>query len=53
MFNFKRIIFEKGILDIDVGKKIYNKFRDNKDVEIINILLNRIKEYILGENLYE
>lgn len=33
--------------------KIYNKFRDNKDVEIINISSNRIKEHIPGENLYE
>ena len=53
MFNPKRIIFEKGTLDTDVGKKIYNKFRDNKDVEIINISSNRIKEHIPGENLYE
>ncbi len=36
-----------------MGKKIYNKFRDNKDVEIINISSNRIKEHIPGENLYE
>lgn len=53
MFNPKRIIFEKGTLDTDVGKNIYNKFRDNKDVEIINISSNRIKEHIPGENLYE
>ncbi len=36
-----------------MGKNIYNKFRDNKDVEIINISSNRIKEHIPGENLYE
>ena len=53
MFNPKRIIFEKGTLDTDMGKKIYNKFRDNKDVEIINISSNRIKEHVPGEKLYE
>ncbi len=53
MFNPKRIIFEKGTLDTDVGKNIYDKFKDNKDVEIIKISSNRIKEHIPGENLYE
>ena len=27
MFNPKRVIFEKGTLDTDIGKNIYNKIK--------------------------
>ena len=53
MFNPKRIIFEKGSLDTEIGKNIYEKFKDNKDVELIKLSSNQVKGHIPGENLYE
>lgn len=53
MFNPKRVIFEKGTLDTDIGKNIYNKIKNNPDVEIINASSNKIKSHIPGDNLYE
>ena len=53
MFIPKRIIFEKGSLDTEVGKNIYNKIKDNENVEIINASSNRIKTHIPGDNLFE
>lgn len=37
MFIPKRILFEKGTLDYEVGKNVYNTFKDNKNVEIIKL----------------
>lgn len=53
MFKPKRVIFEKGSLDTEVGQNIYNMIKDNPKVEIINTSSNRIKIHIPGENLYE
>lgn len=53
MFRPKRIIFEKGTLDTELGKHIYNEFRENDNVEIIKLNSNRVKGSIPGENLYE
>lgn len=53
MFNPKRVIFEKGSLDTEVGKNIYNMIKDNPSIEIINATSNKIKIHIPGENLYE
>ena len=53
MFIPKRVIFEKGSLDTEVGKNIYNKIKDNENVEIINASSNRIKTHIPGDNLFE
>lgn len=53
MFNPKRVIFEKGTLDTDIGKNIYNKVKNNPDIEIINASSNKIKSHIPGDNLYE
>lgn len=53
MFNPKRVIFEKGTLDTDIGKNIYNKIKNNPDIEIINASSNKIKSHIPGDNLYE
>lgn len=53
MFIPKRIIFEKGTLDTDLGKSIYDRFKDNKDVEIIKISSNQVKGHIPGENLHD
>lgn len=52
MFIPKRIIFEKGSLDYEIGRYVLNFFKGNSDVQIINITSNRIKENIPGEDLY-
>ncbi len=52
MFIPKRILFEKGSLDYEIGKNIYNTFKDNKNIEIIKLTSNKIKERIPGENLH-
>lgn len=52
MFIPKRIIFEKGSLDYEIGKNIYNRFKNNEDVEIIKLQANRIKQNIPGDDLY-
>ncbi|MBE6072744.1 MAG: spore photoproduct lyase [Clostridium butyricum] len=53
MFKPKRVIFEKGSLDTEVGKNIYDMIKDNPNIEIINTSSNKIKIHIPGENLYE
>lgn len=53
MFIPKRVIFEKGSLDTEIGQNIYNKVKDNPKIEIINASSNRIKSSIPGDNLYE
>ena len=53
MFIPKRVIFEKGSLDTEVGKNIYNKIKDIENIEIINASSNKIKTHIPGDNLYE
>lgn len=52
MFKPKRIIFEKGSLDYDMAKRIFEEFKDKPNVEIINLNSNRLKENIPGENLF-
>ena len=52
MFIPKRIIFEKGALDYEIGKEILNKFKDRENIEIINLNSSRYKEYIPGEDLF-
>ncbi|AEB77428.1 spore photoproduct lyase [Clostridium botulinum] len=53
MFIPNRILFQNNALKYDVGKNIYNKFKDNKNVEIINISSNNIKKYIPGTDIRE
>lgn len=53
MFIPKRIIFEKGALDYDIGRNIYNTFKNNKNIEIINLTSNKVKQHIPGENLFD
>lgn len=53
MFKPKRVIFEKGSLDTDVGKHVFNIIKDNPNIEIIQVSSNKIKGHIPGENLYE
>ena len=51
MFVPKRIIFEKNILDYEIGENIFNQFKDNKNIEIIKLNTNKIKGQIPGEDL--
>lgn len=53
MFIPKRVIFEKGSLDTEIGQNIFNKVKDIPNIEIINASSNRIKSNIPGDNLYE
>ncbi|MGL5243712.1 MAG: spore photoproduct lyase [Sarcina sp.] len=53
MFIPRRIIFEKTSLNYEIGKKIYTNFKDNPNIEIINLSSNKIKEHIPNENLYK
>ena len=52
MFIPKRIIFEKNTLNYEIGQNIYNLFKDNTNIQIIQLSNNRIKENIPGDNLY-
>lgn len=52
MFIPKRILFEKNALNYETGKNIYNFFKGDKSIEIIELRNNKIKENIPGENLY-
>lgn len=53
MFIPKRVIFEKDSLETEVGKNIYNKIKNNPNIEIINASSNKIKSHISGDNLFE
>ncbi len=54
MFKPKRVIFEKGTLDTETGKSIYNKVREDKDAEIItSAAANKVKSSIPGKDLFE
>lgn len=53
MFIPKRILFEKNALDYETGNNIYNFFKDNKNIEIINLKGNKIKENIPGNEIYD
>ncbi|AVP55087.1 spore photoproduct lyase [Clostridium tetani] len=53
MFIPRRIIFEKGSLDYEIGKNIYNTFKDHSDIEIIKLNSNKVKQQIPGDNLYD
>lgn len=52
MFIPKRILFEKNTLNYEIGKNIYNFFKQDKDVEIIQLQSHKIKENIPGEDIY-
>lgn len=53
MFTPKRILFEKDALSYEMGKHIFQSFKDNKNVEIIHLYNNKIKENIPGDQLSE
>lgn len=51
MFIPNRILFEKKALNYPIGRHIYQSFITNKDVDIIELRGNKIKENIPGETL--
>ena len=53
MFKPKRVLFEKGTLETEVGQNIFNMIKDNSNIEIIKLTSNKIKGHIPGENLFE
>lgn len=46
MFKPKQVIFEKGTLNYELGKKLYNEFSQKKEVTVIEAPLNKVKSYI-------
>ena len=53
MFKPKRVIFENGSLDTEVGQHIYDMVKENPNIQLINASSNRIKSNIPGDNIYE
>ena len=51
MFKPKRVLFEKGTLDTEVGQNIYNMIKDDKNIEVIKLTSNKIKGIYL-EKIY-
>lgn len=49
MFLPSQIIFEKGTLEYEMGKKIYQQFVLKEQVEIIECATNKVKSYITQE----
>lgn len=51
MFKPKQVIFEKGTKDYEIGRKLYEEFIKNPQVEVYDeVALNKIKSYIPGES---
>ncbi|MGL5507507.1 MAG: spore photoproduct lyase family protein, partial [Paraclostridium sp.] len=53
MFKPNRVIFEKGTLETEIGKNIYEQIKNESDVEVIHSASNRVKSNIPGKNLHE
>lgn len=53
MFIPKQILFEKEALNYEIGRSIYQHFIRQKEIDIIELGRNKIKENIPGSNLYE
>lgn len=53
MYTPKIILFEKDATKYEMGKRIYHHFIKEKDIEIIELRGNRIKENIPGDTLYD
>lgn len=52
MFKPKRIIFEKDSLEYTTAREILDYFKEQKNIEIINLTNNRLKQHIQGDDLY-
>ncbi|MDF2614982.1 MAG: putative spore photoproduct lyase [Clostridia bacterium] len=53
MFVPNTVIFEKGSLDYALGSQIYDRFKKESNVKIIEASSNRVGPLIPGENMYE
>lgn len=53
MFIPRRVIFEKGSLDYELGRELYSKFENDNSVEIIEASSNRVGSLIPGENIFD
>lgn len=53
MFIPKRIIFESNSLNYEIGNNIYEYFKNNNKVEIIEAKNNRFKNYIPNQGRSE
>lgn len=53
MFTPKRILFEKNALDYPIGNHIYQSFITNKEIDIIELRGNKIKENIPSDTLQQ
>ncbi|MDO5520221.1 MAG: spore photoproduct lyase [bacterium] len=53
MFVPKRIIFEKGTLDYEIGKRVYDTFHEKEGIEIIEAAANKVKSIITTDSLSE
>lgn len=51
MFIPRRILFEKDSLEYEIGQDIYNKFKDNENIEVINLTSNKLNQHIPGNDL--
>ena len=51
MFVPRRIIFEKDSLEYDMAQEILTKFKENDNIEIINLTTNKFKQHIPGDDL--
>lgn len=52
MFIPNRILFEKDTLNYEMGKAIWNTFKEHKDIEIIQLTSNKVKQHIPGDDLF-
>ncbi len=51
MFKPKQVIFEKGVKEYEIGRKLYEEFSGMEDVTIHDeAASNRVKSYIKGES---
>lgn len=53
MFVPRRVIFEKGSLDYELGKELFHRFKGEKGLEVIQLSSNKVGSAIEGENIYE
>ncbi|MBU5674918.1 spore photoproduct lyase [Alkaliphilus sp. MSJ-5] len=53
MFIPNRVLLEKESLDYPLGKELYDRFRNDSEVEIIKLTSNKINQYIPGEDMYK
>lgn len=53
MFVPERIIFEKGTREYKMGMNIYNTFKDNDKIQIMECAANKIRSVIEGNSIAE